>query len=227
MFFEDISDLPAIASRTNFAIFSANPYDVKPVLKKAFKSNVVFLKPDEKNGKISVEMVRDFSAFSSTIDTNDKYFVVLSAEALNEHAENAFLKCLEEPKPHHHFILVTTTPSALLPTILSRAQVFYLKEKGTITRPIESSEKVKTLARELVTADVKGLIKLSNDLTKKKDTARTLALEVTGCAIEMMYKSYFATNQEKFLKKLPRLLTLYDNLQKNGHVKLHIVADML
>lgn len=227
MFFESISKIPDLAKKTNFTIFSLDSFKAKVELKNAFKSNVVFLEPDEKSGKINVEMIRDFTALTNTKDTKDRYFVVLNAETMNEVAENAFLKNLEEPKPHHHFVLVTKTPSALLPTILSRAQIYYLKEKGDFSSPVEANEKTKELAKRLITADSKELINLATELSKKKDNARNYALEVVGVAIEIVYKSYFATKQEKLLKKLSRLLALHDNLERNGHIKLHIVADML
>ena len=227
MFFDDLHDLPQLAQKTNFTIFAVDPSRAKTTLKKAFKSQALFLEPEEKSGKISVEMVRDFTALTGSKDTHDRFFVVLNAEALNPAAENAFLKNLEEPAPHHHFALVTKTPSALLPTVLSRAQVFYLKETNALAQPVAADDKIKALAKQLITADAKGLIALSNDLSKKKDNPRAYAQQVVGIAIEILYKSYFATGQAKFLKKLPKLLTLYDNLVQNGHVKLHLVADML
>ena len=138
-----------------------------------------------------------------------------------------FPQNLEEPSPRHHFVLITKTPSALLETVLSRAQIFYLKTPGTLEQPVAADEKIKTLAKTLITADPKTLISLANDLAKHKDNPRAFALDVVGTAIELTYKTYFSSGEPKFLKKLKNLLTLYDNLAKNGHVKLHIVADML
>ena len=227
MFFDSPSQLKDLAKKTNFLIFALEPFVAKTELKKSFKSNVIFLEPDEKSGKISVEMVRDFAAFTNVKDVSDRFFVVLNAETMNEAAQNAFLKNLEEPKLCHHFILVTKTPSILLPTILSRAQIFYLKEPNQLNKPVEANEKIKNLAKQLIAADTKQLIALSNDLAKKKDNPSGYALEIVGTAIEILYKSYFLTNQPKFLKKLSHLLSLYENLQKNGHIKLHIIADML
>ena len=227
MFFDSPAQIPQIAKKTNFSIFAIDSLGAKNVLEKEYKSAALFLSPDEKTNKISVDMVRDFAVLTGSRDVTDRFFVVLNAETLNQHAQNAFLKSLEEPKPHHHFVLVTKTPSALFPTILSRAQVFYLKESDSLTKPIVANDKVKDLAKRLITANTTQLIELGNELSKKKDNPREYALQVIGTSIEILYKSYFATNQEKYLKKLPNLLMLYDNLRKNGHVKLHIVADML
>ncbi len=51
-----------------------------------------------------------------------KVFVVRRAEELSISAANALLKTLEEPLPKTHFILLSSQPEALLPTILSRTQ---------------------------------------------------------------------------------------------------------
>ena len=51
-----------------------------------------------------------------------KVYVFLEADNFNAEAANAFLKTLEEPPAHVHFILVTDHPERLLPTIASRCQ---------------------------------------------------------------------------------------------------------
>jgi DNA polymerase-3 subunit delta' len=51
-----------------------------------------------------------------------KVYIFLEADNFNTEAANAFLKTLEEPPGHVHFILVTDRPERLLPTIASRCQ---------------------------------------------------------------------------------------------------------
>ena len=51
-----------------------------------------------------------------------KIFIISQAERLHPSAANKLLKLLEEPPPHVLFILVTSRPEALLPTIRSRCQ---------------------------------------------------------------------------------------------------------
>lgn len=227
MFFDSLDDFPRLARNTNFSIFAVDPKQAKPLLEKTFKSSVLFLEPDEKSGKISVEAVREFTALSETRETHDRFFAVLSAETLTPAAQNAFLKNLEEPKPLHHFLLLTQSPSALLPTVLSRAQVFYLKLEDPLSAPVAADEKVRALAKQLIVADTKTLLTLSADIAKKKDNARAYALAVTGTAIELLYKSYFATSSKKLLSRLPAFLKLYEALEKNGHIRLQIVANLL
>lgn len=51
-----------------------------------------------------------------------KVYIVDEAHMLTKEGANAFLKTLEEPPPHAVFILATTEPEKLPPTILSRCQ---------------------------------------------------------------------------------------------------------
>jgi DNA polymerase-3 subunit delta' len=51
-----------------------------------------------------------------------RVYIVLAAETMNKEAASAVLKTLEEPPPHAHFILVSSYPEQLLPTIVSRCQ---------------------------------------------------------------------------------------------------------
>ena len=86
--------------------------------------------------------------------------------------------------------------------------------------------KAKDLAKRLMVAKPKDLVLLAEEITKPKKDVRNNALTVLSIAIEMLYKTYFLTNREIFLKKIPKFLTAYDNIAKNGHIKLHLVADL-
>src|ERR1044071_5715975 len=56
-----------------------------------------------------------------------KVFVIDEVHMLSAAAFNAFLKTLEEPPPYAIFILATTEKHKILPTILSRCQIFDFK----------------------------------------------------------------------------------------------------
>lgn len=56
-----------------------------------------------------------------------KVYIVDEVHMLSSSAFNAFLKTLEEPPPHAIFILATTEKHKILPTILSRCQIFDFK----------------------------------------------------------------------------------------------------
>jgi len=56
-----------------------------------------------------------------------KVFIIDEVHMLSSQAFNAFLKTLEEPPAHAIFILATTEKHKILPTILSRCQIFDFK----------------------------------------------------------------------------------------------------
>jgi len=57
-----------------------------------------------------------------------KIFILDEAHQLSKSAANALLKILEEPPSHAIFILATTEPHKMLPTIISRCQRFDFKK---------------------------------------------------------------------------------------------------
>ena len=75
--------------------------------------------------EISIDQVRTLVLARSAFAPHEgraKVFIVRRAEELSISAANALLKTLEEPGDRTHFILLTSQPEALLPTILSRTQ---------------------------------------------------------------------------------------------------------
>ena len=60
-----------------------------------------------------------------------KVYIVDEVHMLSASAFNAFLKTLEEPPPYAIFILATTEKHKILPTILSRCQIFDFKRITT------------------------------------------------------------------------------------------------
>ena len=62
------------------------------------------------------------STFFVPVNGPVKVFILDEAHMLTKEANNALLKTLEEPPPGVYFILCTTNPQKLIPTILSRCQ---------------------------------------------------------------------------------------------------------
>jgi DNA polymerase-3 subunit gamma/tau len=60
-----------------------------------------------------------------------KVFIIDEVHMLSQSAFNAFLKTLEEPPPYAVFILATTEKHKILPTILSRCQIYDFKRIDT------------------------------------------------------------------------------------------------
>ena len=76
--------------------------------------------------RTGVDNIRELQEVVSYAPVRDRYKILIIDEAhmLSKAAFNALLKTLEEPPPRVVFILATTELQKLLPTILSRCQVF-------------------------------------------------------------------------------------------------------
>jgi DNA polymerase III subunit delta' len=75
--------------------------------------------------QIRVDRVREAIAFAAgrPYEGIRRVSIVARAEQLGAEAGNALLKSLEEPGSRFHWILTTTRPEALLPTIRSRCEL--------------------------------------------------------------------------------------------------------
>ena len=82
-------------------------------------------KKTTKKSQISVAQIRqlfDYLSLSSHQVEGKRIILISPAETLNAASANALLKMLEEPPANTLFILVTSQPQRLLPTIISRCQ---------------------------------------------------------------------------------------------------------
>ncbi len=83
---------------------------------------VRIIRPRSKSRRISVSEIRDLehTLHLAAPRGETKVGVIVDADRMNEQAENAFLKTLEEPPDRTLLMLLSTRPQRLLATILSR-----------------------------------------------------------------------------------------------------------
>lgn len=100
-----------------------------------------------------------------------KVYIIDEVHMLSSSAFNAFLKTLEEPPAHAIFILATTEKHKIIPTILSRCQVFDFKriQANDVVVQLE-----KICANENITAEKEAL----NMIATKADGAMRDALTI-------------------------------------------------
>ena len=86
-------------------------------------ADVLMVEPGD-TGAIKIDQVRDSIERSAyrPFEGRRRVVIINDAEALNIEAQNALLKTLEEPPAASTFVLVTSRPDMLLPTVLSRCQ---------------------------------------------------------------------------------------------------------
>lgn len=86
--------------------------------------NVEYIQPD--GASIKVEQIRHLknSLNYSNLNATKKIYIIEKCELMTNSAVNSLLKFLEEPHPHIYFFLLTENKNLLLPTVLSRVQIF-------------------------------------------------------------------------------------------------------
>lgn len=220
MYLDGPEKILEIAGKVGTMVFCV-PLDMKIEIPGA-----IVVEPEEGKNYISVDQIRDVIEMTGARLNGDRYFVFREAEKLREEAENSMLKLLEEPKEGYHFILLTTNPEALLPTILSRAEVYYLRRENCVNEPPKAGKRTMEMAKKLLVArSPREFLGLADEIHKKKDE-RAVAEEVLSTAIEMAYKSYLMTGKRQFLSKVSRMIEAHKNITNNGNVRLHLVADL-
>ena len=98
-------------------------------------------------------------------------YIIDEVHMLSQGAFNAFLKTLEEPPAHAIFILATTEKHKIIPTILSRCQIYDFN-RITVTDTVKHLQMV--AEKEGVTVDVNGL----NVVAQKSDGGMRDALSI-------------------------------------------------
>ncbi|MBR3180174.1 hypothetical protein IKF57_01420 [Candidatus Saccharibacteria bacterium] len=218
MYFDNPDDISTIAKNYGTSIFA-----VKDPMAVTIK-NAIVIEPTTK-ASITIEQIRDVLARTNLKQTSDTFIIIRPAEKLSTDAEHTMLKNLEEPGENLHFVLLTTSPAKLLPTILSRAAIFYLRQNFHVDS-VEAHVKIKDLAKSLISAKPATLPQIAEQISKQKSAPRDYALEVLKTAIEILYKTYLINQKSIFLNKIPKFLTAYENIAANGHIKLHLIADL-
>lgn len=110
---------PSGVGLTEIANYVATHMDTTPIFVLPEKDDRVNIE----KGVITVDVVRRLYSTTKTIEKHVRLIVIDYAERMGVRAQNAFLKLLEEPGARTHFILLTHTPSKLIPTLRSRVQL--------------------------------------------------------------------------------------------------------
>ncbi|NDL66358.1 DNA polymerase III subunit gamma/tau [Anaerotalea alkaliphila] len=88
--------------------------------------NVIEMDAASNNGVDNIREIREDVRYTPT-EGKYKVYIIDEVHMLSTGAFNALLKTLEEPPPHVVFILATTDPHKIPPTILSRCQRYDLR----------------------------------------------------------------------------------------------------
>lgn len=112
-----------------------------------------------------------------------KVYIIDEVHMLSQAAFNAFLKTLEEPPDYAKFILATTEKHKIIPTILSRCQIFDFK-RIQVSDMVEHLQQVSR--QENVDADADGL----QIIAQKADGALRDALSIFDQIVSFAGKNF-------------------------------------
>ncbi|MBO0331809.1 DNA polymerase III subunit gamma/tau [[Muricauda] lutisoli] len=165
-----------------------------------------------------------------------KVYIIDEVHMLSQSAFNAFLKTLEEPPKHAIFILATTEKHKIIPTILSRCQIFDFK-RITVK---DAAEYLKYIAEQQgIEAEESAL----NIIAQKADGAMRDALsifdrvvsfsgkELTRKAVTenlnvLDYDIYFSATDLILENNIPELLILFNKTLSLGFDGHHFISGL-
>ncbi len=162
-----------------------------------------------------------------------KVYIIDEVHMLSAQAFNAFLKTLEEPPAHAVFILATTEKHKIIPTILSRCQIFDFNR----IKIKDMTEHLAVIAqKEGITAEMDAL----HVIAQKADGAMRDALSifdqvVAFCGKNLTYQEviqnlnvldydyYFKLTDFIMAENIPSSLVLFDEVLNKGFDGHHFI----
>lgn len=155
-----------------------------------------------------------------------KVYIVDEVHMLSTSAFNAFLKTLEEPPPYAIFILATTEKHKILPTILSRCQIFDFKR-------ITTQDTVDHLAEICQKEEIKAELPALQVIAQKSEGCMRDSLSILDKIVsftngELTYKNtlehlnildadyYFKLMDCMLNQDLSGALLLYEDINRKG-----------
>jgi len=155
-----------------------------------------------------------------------KVYIVDEVHMLSSNAFNAFLKTLEEPPAHAIFILATTEKHKILPTILSRCQIFDFKRittNDTVTQLESITEKeniqAEKAALHVIAQKSEGCMRDALSILDKivSFTGGNLTYQNTLEHLNILDEDYFFRFIEHLTQQqLPDALLLHDEINQKG-----------
>ena len=155
-----------------------------------------------------------------------KVYIVDEVHMLSASAFNAFLKTLEEPPSYAIFILATTEKHKILPTILSRCQIFDFKRitnNDTVEHLEEiagkESIKAERAALQVIAQKSEGCMRDSLSILDKivSFTGGSLTYQNTLEHLNILDEDYFFKLLESMqAKDLAASMILYDEINRKG-----------
>lgn len=153
-------------------------------------------------------------------------YIIDEVHMLSQSAFNAFLKTLEEPPKHAIFILATTEKHKILPTILSRCQIFdfnririsdiveYLKGIAKQER-VDYEPEALTLVAQKADGAMRDALSVFDQIVSFSDNKITYAKVIENLNI-LDYDYYFRLTNNFLGGEVPDTLLIFDEILSKG-----------
>ncbi len=155
-----------------------------------------------------------------------KVYIIDEVHMLSLQAFNAFLKTLEEPPGHAIFILATTEKHKIIPTILSRCQIFdfsriELEDIAMHLASIAEKEGIKAEkeALHVIAQKADGALRDALSIFDQliSFSGNNLTYEATIQSLNILDYDYYFKATDSLLKgKIPAILVLLNEIMHNG-----------
>jgi len=162
---------PSMIGKRFFGMWLAELINGRPPL---MDQDVRILEAQIEEGKIRgipIDSVRELRGYMSLKPAQGPRKIVLidGAERLTEDASNALLKLLEEPPAYSLFILISSRPNDVLPTIRSRClSMKFLPHPAEAIQAVVDEYEIKSSDAQLVTLLADGRIGWVMDVLENK-----------------------------------------------------------
>jgi DNA polymerase-3 subunit gamma/tau len=165
-----------------------------------------------------------------------KIYIIDEVHMLSSAAFNAFLKTLEEPPPYAKFILATTERHKILPTILSRCQVFdfhRIKVEHAVTQlrkicateGVDAQEEALHVIAQKADGAMRDALSIFDRIVSASGKVITYQDVITNLNI-LDYEYYFKAIDQMILSDTASLLLLLDDILNNGFDVAHFLAGL-
>jgi len=155
-----------------------------------------------------------------------KVYIIDEVHMLSNAAFNAFLKSLEEPPKHVVFILATTEKNKIIPTILSRCQIYDFKKVDSASiiklltnickeKKIKFDENSLRLIAQKSDGSIRDSLSMFDRLVSFTDSNLTIS-DVSFNLNIIDYETYFELSSLIKLKDIPGILTKYNDIFNRG-----------
>ena len=162
-----------------------------------------------------------------------KVYIIDEVHMLSQAAFNAFLKTLEEPPSHAKFILATTEKHKIIPTILSRCQIFDFKRVSNddIVKNLKfvaQSENIKIedealfLIAEKSDGALRDSLSLFDRLVSFSDNSLTYK-DVADHLNVLDYEYFFKITDQLLTNDISSLLVTFNDIIDNGFDGQHFI----